>query len=90
VKDRHPAVIAEIRGEGLMMGLRTHVANTDLIAAARDQRLILIAAGDNVVRLLPPLIVTEADVAEAFSRLDAACGAIEAELKGLARRGAAE
>jgi acetylornithine/N-succinyldiaminopimelate aminotransferase len=90
LKDRHPAVIAEIRGEGLMMGLRTHVANTDLIAAARGQHLILIAAGDNVVRLLPPLIITEADVAEAFSRLDAACGAIEAELKGLTQRGAAE
>ncbi len=90
LKDRHPAVIAEIRGEGLMMGLRTHVANTDLIAAARGQHLILIAAGDNVVRLLPPLIITEADVAEAFSRLDAACRAIEAELKGLTQRGAAE
>jgi acetylornithine/N-succinyldiaminopimelate aminotransferase len=90
LKDRHPAVIAEIRGEGLMMGLRSQVANTDLIAAARDQRLILIAAGDNVVRLLPPLIVTEAEVAEAVRRLDGACAAIEAELKGLARRGAAE
>jgi acetylornithine/N-succinyldiaminopimelate aminotransferase len=90
LKDRHPAVIAEVRGQGLMMGLRTHVPNTDLIAAARAQRIILIAAGDNVVRLLPPLIITDEDVAEAFNRLDAACAAIEAELKAVAQRGAAE
>jgi len=90
LKDRHPAVIAEVRGLGLMMGLRTHVPNTDFIAAARAQKLILIAAGDNVARLLPPLIVTDADVAEAMSRLDAACAAIEAELKAVAQRGAAE
>jgi acetylornithine/N-succinyldiaminopimelate aminotransferase len=90
LKDRHPAVIAEIRGQGLMMGIRSHVPNTDLIAAARGQKLILIGAGDNVSRLLPPLIVTEAEVSEAVERLDAACTAIEAELKGVAQRGAAE
>ncbi|MCB5177628.1 aspartate aminotransferase family protein [Microvirga lenta] len=90
LKDRHPAVIAEVRGSGLMMGLRTHVPNTDFIAAARAQKIILIAAGDNVTRLLPPLIVTDADVAEAMNRLDAACAAIEADLKATAQRGAAE
>ena len=57
--DRHPAVIAEVRGQGLMMGLRTHVPNTDFIAAAREQKLILIAAGENVARLLPPLVIGE-------------------------------
>ncbi|MFC4173041.1 aspartate aminotransferase family protein [Microvirga sp. GCM10011540] len=90
LKDRHPAVIAEVRGSGLMMGLRTHVPNTDFIAAARAQKIILIAAGDNVTRLLPPLIVNDADVAEAMNRLDAACAAIEADLKATAQRGAAE
>lgn len=90
LKDRHPAVIAEVRGQGLMMGLRTHVPNTDFIAAARAQKIILIAAGDNVTRLLPPLIVTDADVAEALNRLDAACATIESELKAAAQRGAAE
>ncbi len=90
LKDRHPAVIAEIRGQGLMMGIRTHVPNTDFIAAVRDRHLILITAGDNVARLLPPLIVTEAEIGEAVNRLDAACTAMEAELKTLARRGAAE
>jgi acetylornithine/N-succinyldiaminopimelate aminotransferase len=90
LKDRHPAIIAEIRGQGLMMGIRSHVPNTDFIAAARGQQLILIGAGDNVARLLPPLIVTEADVGEAIRRLDAACTALEAELRAVAQRGAAE
>jgi acetylornithine/N-succinyldiaminopimelate aminotransferase len=90
LKDRHPAIIAEIRGQGLMLGLRTHVPNTDLIAAARAQKLILIAAGDNVARLLPPLIVTDEEIGEAFDRLDAACAALEAELHATAQRGAAE
>jgi acetylornithine/N-succinyldiaminopimelate aminotransferase len=90
LKDRHPAIIAEVRGEGLMMGLRTHVANTDFIAAALRQKLVLIGAGDNVVRLLPPLIITEADMAEAVKRLDQASSAMEAELKRVGQRGAAE
>jgi acetylornithine/N-succinyldiaminopimelate aminotransferase len=88
LKDRHPAVIAEIRGQGLLLGLRTHVPNADLVARTRDQKLLTIAAGDNVVRLLPPLIVTEEDVAEGVGRLDSACAALEAEL-GAAQQKAA-
>ncbi len=90
LKDRHPAVIAEVRGQGLMMGIKTHVPNTDFVAAARAQKLILIAAGDNVARLLPPLVISDADLAEALNRIDAACTAVEDELKAVARRGAAE
>ena len=90
LKDRHPAIIAEVRGEGLMMGLRMQVANTDFIAAALEQKLVLIGAGDNVVRLLPPLIIGEADMAEAVKRLDQASSAMEAKLKRVGQRGAAE
>jgi acetylornithine/N-succinyldiaminopimelate aminotransferase len=89
LKDRHPAVIAEIRGSGLLLGLRTHIPNTDVVAAARAEGLLVITAGDNVVRLAPPLIVTEADVGEAISRLDAAMTAVELALSASAR-GAAE
>jgi acetylornithine/N-succinyldiaminopimelate aminotransferase len=46
LQDRHPAIIAEIRGQGLMIGLRTHVPNSDLIDAARAEKLILIAAAE--------------------------------------------
>lgn len=90
LKDRHPAVIAEIRGAGLMMGLRLHVPNTEFVVAARDQKLLVIAAGENVVRLLPPLVVTEAHIGDAVNRLDAACAALERDMRALAQRGAAE
>jgi acetylornithine/N-succinyldiaminopimelate aminotransferase len=89
IKDRHPAVIAEVRGQGLLLGLRLLVPNTDFVAAALDQKLLTIAAGENVVRLLPPLIVQEQDVREALERIDAACEAMEAEMRSLAQRGAA-
>jgi acetylornithine/N-succinyldiaminopimelate aminotransferase len=90
LRDRHPGVVAEVRGVGLMMGLRLLVPNTDFIAAARDHKIILIGAGDNVARLLPPLIISDADIAEAFNRLDAACASVEAELTAAAQRGAAQ
>ena len=90
LRDRHPGVIAEVRGFGLMMGLRTVVPNTDFITAARAQKIILIGAGENVVRLLPPLIISDEDIGEAFNRLDAACAAIEAERKTEAQPGAAQ
>ena len=77
LRDHHPAVIAEIRGEGLLMGIRTHVTNTDFVNAARTRHLLAIPAGDNVVRLLPPLVVTEADIAEAVARLDRTCRDME-------------
>ncbi|MBN9453477.1 MAG: aspartate aminotransferase family protein [Bosea sp.] len=81
LKDKHPGVIAEIRGEGLMLGLKLHTPNTDFVNEARAQGLLVVGAGDNVVRLLPPLIITEADIAEAVSRLDKAASAVEAALK---------
>ena len=84
VKDRHPDVIGEIRGQGLMLGLKLAVPNTAFAAAARDERLLVIPAGDNVVRLLPPLIITEDDVAEAVERLDATAGRLESQMRGAA------
>lgn len=84
VQDRHPGVITAIRGEGLMLGLKLDVLNAEFAAAARDERLLVIPAGDNVVRLLPPLIITEADVAEAVRRLDATAGHLETRLRGAA------
>ena len=65
LKDRHPTVIAEVRGEGLLIGLRVLVPNGDLIDALRAEKLLAVGAGDNVVRLVPPLIVGETEIAEA-------------------------
>jgi acetylornithine/N-succinyldiaminopimelate aminotransferase len=76
LQDRYPGVIAEVRGEGLLLGLRAVVPNAELVDALRAEQLLTIAAGDNVVRLLPPLIVEEAELAEALARIDRACAAL--------------
>jgi acetylornithine/N-succinyldiaminopimelate aminotransferase len=88
--DRHPRIIEEVRGQGLLLGLKARVPNTDLVAAARDARIITIGAGDNVVRLLPPLTITDAEISEAVERLDQAASALEAKLDRDASRPAAE
>jgi acetylornithine/N-succinyldiaminopimelate aminotransferase len=77
LKDQHPTIIEDVRGSGLMMGIKCNVANTALQKAALDEKLLIIGAGDNVVRLLPPLIVTDADVTEAVNKLERACVALE-------------
>jgi len=89
LKDRHPAVIAEVRGEGLLVGVRTVVANAKLVDALRAQKMLAPAAADNVVRLFPPLIVSEVELGEAVARIDRACAAIEAELAEPLKEGAA-
>ena len=76
IKDRYPAVIAEVRGEGLLIGLRAVVPSAELVDELRADKMITVAAGDNVVRLLPPLIVSEDEVAEAVRRIDRACARI--------------
>jgi acetylornithine/N-succinyldiaminopimelate aminotransferase len=81
LKDRHPAVIAEVRGQGLMVGLKLHVPNTDFVKAAHEEALLVIAAGDNVVRLLPPLVIGPEEVAEAFDRIDRAAARLESEMR---------
>jgi acetylornithine/N-succinyldiaminopimelate aminotransferase len=73
IKDRYPAVISEVRGEGLLVGLRAVVPAGELVDALRAEKMITVAAGDNVVRLLPPLIVSEQEIMEGVARLERAC-----------------
>jgi acetylornithine/N-succinyldiaminopimelate aminotransferase len=73
LKDRHAAVIAEVRGEGLLIGLRTTIPYSEVVDALRAEKLLTVGAGDNVVRLLPPLIVSAAEIADAVERIDRAC-----------------
>lgn len=80
LKDRHPAVIAEVRGEGLLTGVRAVGPAVELVDALRAEKLISIASGDNVVRLVPPLIIGEAEIAEAAARIDRAATRIERAL----------
>jgi acetylornithine/N-succinyldiaminopimelate aminotransferase len=72
---RHPTVIEGVRGAGLLLGLKLHdaVNNGAMQEAAVREGLLTVAAGMNVLRLAPPLIITEADVDEAIALLDRAC-----------------
>jgi acetylornithine/N-succinyldiaminopimelate aminotransferase len=72
-KDRYSSVIAEVRGEGLLIGLRMVPPASELVDELRNEKMIALTAGDNVVRLLPPLIIGEYEVAEACARIDRAC-----------------
>jgi acetylornithine/N-succinyldiaminopimelate aminotransferase len=76
VVDGHPAIVEEIRGEGLMLGIKCRVPNAEVAAALRAEGLLLVPAGDNVLRLLPPLIVGDAEVDEAVRRLETGLDAI--------------
>ncbi len=89
IKDRHPSVISEVRGEGLLIGLKCEIPNSEVMDAFRAEKLLTVGAGDNVARLVPPLIVTEADVADAVARVDRACAAIERSRAAASKQGAA-
>ena len=80
LKDCRSEIIDEVRGEGLMLGLRLKVPPAAFAEAALAQKVLVIPAGDNVVRILPPLVVTEEEIAEGMRRLDAACAAAEQRL----------
>jgi len=70
--DSYPSLVEGVRGEGLLMGLKAKVPNTEIIAAMRDARVLAIGAGDNVVRFAPPLVIDAAGLREARERMDAA------------------
>lgn len=82
LKDQYPHVIAEVRGEGLFLGLRLHANNGEFAAAARAEHMIVIPAGENVVRLLPPLVIEENEMSEAINRLEKACKRVIAAAAG--------
>ena len=68
----HPDVFELVRGSGLMLGLKCKLPNTDVLKAAYDQHVLTIPGGDNVLRILPPLIITDDEITEAVTRLDRA------------------
>jgi len=72
---RFPQILAEVRGAGLMIGLKCVVTNTELVAKLRDEGLLTVGAAENVIRLLPPLIIGEAEVDEAVAAIERACSA---------------
>jgi acetylornithine/N-succinyldiaminopimelate aminotransferase len=84
IADEHSDVIAEVRGQGLMVGLKCRVENLQLLAALRERGMLAVQAGDNVVRLLPPLIVGEEEIDLACATIDAACVALKSTAPGRA------
>jgi acetylornithine/N-succinyldiaminopimelate aminotransferase len=76
VVDRYPTVLAEVRGEGLLIGVKAVVPSGDLVNALREQKLLTVGAGDNVVRFLAPLIVSEAEIEKSVACLERACVAL--------------
>ncbi|WP_108484734.1 aspartate aminotransferase family protein [Oceaniglobus ichthyenteri] len=74
----HPGVFQEVRGAGLMLGLKCNAPNTDVVTAGYGEHLLTVPAADNVVRLLPPLTLTDEDISEALIRLDRAAAKVQA------------
>ncbi len=73
----HPEVFEGVRGNGLMLGLVCKALNTDVVKAGYDHAVLTVPAADNVVRLLPALTISDADLADAVARLDAAANAVK-------------
>ncbi|HXR95659.1 MAG TPA: aspartate aminotransferase family protein [Rhizomicrobium sp.] len=73
----HPAIFESVRGQGMMLGLKMKVPNGDFIAAARDTGIVVLPAGDNVVRLLPPLTLSEEEAREGVALMEKAATALE-------------
>jgi acetylornithine/N-succinyldiaminopimelate aminotransferase len=74
----HPDVFESVRGAGLMMGLKCKVAPGDVVNAGYAAQVITVPAADNVVRLLPPLTISDDEIAEAVTRLDRAAATLGA------------
>jgi len=79
-----PEIIANVRGKGLLIGLKLAVNNRIFMAAAREQRLLVAGGGENIVRLLPPLTMSFAEADEVVARLDASCAALNATAEAAA------
>jgi len=77
LRDRFPEVVAEIRGKGLLIGLRLIPNNREFMAAAREHRLLIAGGGDNCVRLLPSLLITREEAREAIEKLELTCEAMQ-------------
>ncbi len=73
IKDKHPKIIGEIRGMGLMVGLKMLVDNTAFIKKLMDHKMLTVKAEDNVIRLFPPLIVSNNELDESINKIEKVC-----------------
>ena len=80
LKDRFPDVVLDIRGKGLLIGLKLATPNRDFMALARDEKLLIAGGGDNCVRLLPPLVLSLDEAREVVEKLERACASARRSL----------
>ncbi len=78
LRSRYPDVIVDVRGRGLLIGVKLIPNNRLFMQLARDAHLLVAGGGDNCIRLLPPLIISEAEAREAIAKLEVACEAARA------------
>jgi acetylornithine/N-succinyldiaminopimelate aminotransferase len=79
IRDQYPAIIEEIRGVGLMLGIRSKVPVGQLVNYMRDEQVLGVPAGDNVVRILPPLVIAQEEIEEGLARISRAVGRLANE-----------
>ena len=72
ILDSYPDLFEDVRGDGLLLGMKAKVSNLELMAAFREQNLLVLVAGNNVVRILPPLVISEEEIREVRKRMIAA------------------
>ena len=77
LKDRHPSLIVDVRGKGLLRGLKLAVDPKPIQGALRERKVLVGVAGDNVLRLAPPLIIDQAQVGMAIDAIDGALSAAQ-------------
>jgi acetylornithine/N-succinyldiaminopimelate aminotransferase len=73
IKEKYPKIIEEIRGSGLMIGLKMTVDNTDFIKKLMDHKMLTVKAEENVIRLFPPLIASDGELDEATHIIEKVC-----------------
>lgn len=78
---KYPQVLEDVRGQGLMVGMRCAVENGLLVDKMIEHGVLTVPAGENVVRMLPPMIIEESHIDEAVAALDKSCAEIAADLK---------
>ncbi len=76
LKDRYPDIVLDIRGKGLLIGVKLAPNNREFMTLARDEKLLIAGGGDNCVRLLPPLVLTLDEAREAIEKIERACEAV--------------
>ena len=73
IKDKYPKIIEEVRGVGLIKGLKMIVDNEEFIKKLMNNKMLTVKASENVIRLFPPLIVSNKEIDEAFSKIEKVC-----------------